>query len=195
MSATSTGPALLPWTEDDQANRLLAEDPNALLIGFALDQQVTVQKAFAGPMVLKQRLGHLDPARIAAMPPDELEAVFRDRPAIHRFPGAMAERVQSLCRYLADTYDGDGSRVWSEATSGQDMAKRIGALPGFGDMKVRSLVATLIKQFGVKPDGWEQVLPSHPTLGDADTPEALAAYQTAKREHKRQVRAQRERKE
>jgi uncharacterized HhH-GPD family protein len=107
----------------------------------------------------------------------------------------MAERVQSLCRYLADTYDGDGSRVWSEATSGQDMAKRIGALPGFGDMKVRSLVATLIKQFGVKPDGWEQVLPSHPTLGDADTPEALAAYQTAKREHKRQVRAQRERKE
>jgi len=146
-------------------------------------------------MVLKQRLGYLDPARIAAMPPDELEAVFRDRPAIHRFPGAMAERVQSLCRYLADTYDGDGSRVWSEATSGQDMAKRIGALPGFGDMKVRSLVATLIKQFGVKPDGWEQVLPSHPTLGDADTPEALAAYQTAKREHKRQVRAQRERKE
>ena len=195
MSATSTGPALLPWTEDDQANRLLAEDPNALLIGFALDQQVTVQKAFAGPLVLKQRLGHLDPARIAAMPPDELEAVFRDRPAIHRFPGAMAERVQSLCRYLAAHYGGDGSRVWTEATSGQDLAKRIGSLPGFGDMKVRSLVATLIKQFGVKPDGWEQVLPSHPTLGDADTPEALAAYQTAKREHKRQVRAQRERKE
>src|SRR6478735_3880735 len=163
MSATSTGPALLPWTEDDQANRLLAEDPNALLIGFALDQQVTVQKAFAGPLVLKQRLGHLDPARIAAMPPDDLVAVFRDRPAIHRFPGAMAERI--------------------------------GALPGFGDMKVRSLAATLIKQFGVKPDGWEQVLPSHPTLGDADTPEALAAYQAAKREHKRQVRAQRERKE
>ena len=102
MSATSTGPALLPWTEDDQANRLLADDPNALLIGFALDQQVTVQKAFAGPLVLKQRLGHLDPARIAAMPPDDLAAVFRDRPAIHRFPGAMAERVQSLCRDLAE---------------------------------------------------------------------------------------------
>ncbi len=195
MSATSTGPALLPWTEDDQANRLLAEDPNALLIGFALDQQVTVQKAFSGPLVLKQRLGHLDPARIAAMPPDELEAVFRDRPAIHRFPGAMAERVQSLCRYRAEKYDGDGSRVWTEATSGQDMAERIGSLPGFGDMKVRSLVATLVKQFGVKPPGWEQVLPSHPTLGDADTPEALAEYQAAKREHKRQVRAQRERKE
>jgi uncharacterized HhH-GPD family protein len=195
MSATSTGPVLLPWTEDDQANRLLADDPNALLIGFALDQQVTVQKAFAGPLVLKQRLGHLDPARIAAMPPDDLVAVFRDRPAIHRFPGAMAERVQSLCRDLAANYGGDGSRVWSEATSGQDMAKRIGSLPGFGDMKVRSLVATLVKQFGVKPDGWEQVLPSHPTLGDADTPEALAEYQAAKREHKRQVRAQRERKD
>jgi uncharacterized HhH-GPD family protein len=195
MSATSTGPVLLPWTEDDQANRLLADDPNALLIGFALDQQVTVQKAFAGPLVLKQRLGHLDPARIAAMPPDDLAAVFRDRPAIHRFPGAMAERVQSLCRDLAAHYGGDGSRVWSEATSGQDMARRIGSLPGFGDMKVRSLVATLVKQFGVKPDGWEQVLPSHPTLGDADTPEALAEYQAAKREHKRQVRAQRERKD
>ncbi len=195
MSATSTGPALLPWTEDDKANRLLADDPNALLIGFVLDQQVTVQKAFAGPQVLKQRLGHLDPARIAAMPPDDLVAVFRDRPAIHRFPGAMAERVQSLCRDLASHYGGDGSRVWSEATSGQDMARRIGSLPGFGDMKVRSLVATLVKQFGVKPDGWEQVLPSHPTLGDADTPEALAEYQAAKREHKRQVRAQRERKD
>ena len=195
MSATSTGPVLLPWTEDDQANRLLADDPNALLIGFALDQQVTVQKAFAGPLVLKQRLGHLDPAGIAAMPPDDLVAVFRERPAIHRFPGAMAERVQSLCRDLAAHYGGDGSRVWSEATSGQDMARRIGSLPGFGDMKVRSLVATLVKQFGVKPDGWEQVLPSHPTLGDADTPEALAEYQAAKREHKRQVRAQRERKD
>src|SRR6476469_4492481 len=108
MSATSTGPALLPWTEDDQANKLLAEDPNALLIGFALDQQVTVQKAFAGPQVLKQRLGHLDPA-------------CRERPAIHRVPGAMAERVQALCRYLAEHYNADGSRVWTQATSGQDM--------------------------------------------------------------------------
>jgi uncharacterized HhH-GPD family protein len=192
MSATSA-PAQLPWTEDDDANRLLAEDPNALLIGFALDQQVTVQKAFSGPLALKQRLGHLDPARIAAMPPDDLAAVFRERPAIHRFPGAMADRVQSLCRELAATYDGDGSRVWSEATSGRDLAARIGALPGFGDMKVRSLVATLVKQFGVKPDGWEDVLPSHPTLGDVNSPQALAEYQAAKREHKRQVRSQRER--
>ena len=101
----------------------------------------------------------------------------------------------SRCAGIWPNYGGDGSRVWTEATSGQDMAKRIGSLPGFGDMKVRSLVATLVKQFGVKPDGWEQVLPAHPTLGDADTPEALADYQAAKREHKRQVRAQRERKD
>src|SRR3954465_16012521 len=145
MSATSTVPARLPWTEDDQANRLLAEDPNALLIGFALDQPGTVQKAFAGPLVLKQRLGHLDPARIAAMPPDDLAAVFRDRPAIHRFPGAMAERAQPLCRALAPHYAGEGSRVWAEASRGQGLAWRIGSLPGFGDMKVRSLVATLVK--------------------------------------------------
>ena len=187
MPATSTGPALLPWTEDDQANRLLAEDPNALLIGFALDQQVTVQKAFAGPLVLKQRLGHLDPARIAAMPPDELEAVFRDRPAIHRFPGAMAERVQSLCRYLAAHYGGDGSRVWTEATSGQDLAKRIGSLPGFGDMKVRSLSAVLAKRLGV--EAAKEIAPDHPTLGDVDSPEALDEYQAKKRAYKAAVRA------
>ena len=193
MARTATAPERLPFTADDEANRLIAGDPAALLIGFVLDQQVTVQKAFAGPLVLKQRLGHLDPARIAAMPPEQLAEVFRERPAIHRFPGAMADRVQSLCRELAASYDGDGSRVWSEAESGNDLAKRIGSLPGFGDMKVRSLVATLVKQFGVKPDGWETVLPSHPTLGDVNSPEALAEYQAAKREHKRQVRAERER--
>jgi uncharacterized HhH-GPD family protein len=185
-------PERLYFTGDDEADALIAQDPLALLIGFSLDQQVSVQKAFSGPLALRERLGSLDADTLAQA---DLEPVFRERPAIHRFPGAMAERVQSLCRYLAENYDGDGSRVWTQATSGQDMVKRIGALPGFGDMKVRSLVATLVKQFGVKPDGWEQVLPSHPTLGDADTPEALAAYQAAKREHKRQVRAQRERKE
>src|SRR5690349_6009030 len=158
MPATSTGPALLPWTEDDQANRLLAEDPNALLIGFALDQQVTVQKAFAGPLVLKQRLGHLDVGRIAAMPPDELEAVFREKPAIHRFPGSMAGRVQALCAMLSDRYGGDGSRVWSEAASAADLADRLRELPGIGEMKVRSLIAVLVKQFGVRLEGWEQEL-------------------------------------
>jgi uncharacterized HhH-GPD family protein len=191
---TATAPRLLPWTGDEQADRLLASDPNALLIGFALDQQVTVQKAFAGPLVLQQRLGHLDPARIAAMSPDDLAEVFREKPAIHRFPGAMAQRVQALCHDIADRYQGDGSRVWTEASSGQDLAKRLGELPGIGDMKVRSLLATLIKQFNIRPEGWQSVLPDHPTLGDADSAEALAEYQAAKRAHKQKVREQRQRK-
>jgi uncharacterized HhH-GPD family protein len=187
---TATAPDQLHFTGDEEANRLLAADPNALLIGFVLDQQVTVQKAFAGPLVLKQRLGHLDPAKIAATDPEELAAAFREKPALHRFPGTMAERVQALCRTLAAEYGGDGSRVWTEAASGEDLAKRLGALPGIGDMKVRSLVATLINRFGVKPSGWEAVMPNHPTLGDVDSADSLAEYQAAKRAHKQQVRAQ-----
>jgi uncharacterized HhH-GPD family protein len=191
--AMTTAPEQLHFTGDDEANRLLASDPNALLIGFVLDQQVTVQKAFSGPLALKQRLGHLDPARIAATEPEQLAAVFRERPAIHRFPGTMAERVQALCATLAADYDGDGSRVWTEAINGKDLAKRLVALPGIGDMKVRALVATLVKRFGVKPPEWESVMPNHPTLGDVDSAESLAEYQAAKRAHKQQVKAQRER--
>ena len=191
--ATTQAPRELPWTDDEQANRLLASEPNALLIGFVLDQQVPVQKAFAGPLVLSRRLGHLDPARIAKLDPEKLSEVFREKPALHRYPGAMAERVQAMCATLADEYGGDGSRVWREASSGADLVKRLGALPGIGDMKVRSLVATLVKQFGVKPVGWEQVLPGHPTLGDVDSAEALAEYQAMKRAYKQQVRARRER--
>jgi uncharacterized HhH-GPD family protein len=187
--ATVTAPAELHFTPDPEANRLIAADPNALLIGFALDQQVTVQKAFSGPLEIKRRLGHLDPARIAATPPAELDEVFRTRPAIHRFPGAMAERVQQLCAAIAAEYDGDGGRVWAEAASGPDLRARLAALPGIGDMKVRSLTAIVIKRFGVKPPGWEDVLPAHPTLGDVDSPEALAEYQAAKRAHKAAMRA------
>ena len=186
--ATTTAPKTLPWTGNAEADRLIASDPNALLIGFALDQQVTVQKAFSGPLELQQRLGHLDPARIAATDPAELEEVFRRRPAIHRFPGSMAKRVQDLCAYLAEEYDGDGSRVWRDASTGADLRSRLGALPGIGDMKVRSLIATLVKQYGVRPQGYKEVLPNHPTLGDVDTPEALAAYQAAKRAHKAAMR-------
>jgi uncharacterized HhH-GPD family protein len=191
--ATATAPDQLHFTGDEDANRLLATDPNALLIGFVLDQQVPVPKAFSGPLALKERLGHLDPARIAATDPEELAAAFRQTPAIHRFPGTMAERVQALCRTLADSYDGDGSRVWTEAASGTDLAERLGALPGIGDMKVRALVATLVKRFGVKPPGWESVLPDHPTLGDVESAESLAEYQAWKRAYKQQVKAQRER--
>jgi uncharacterized HhH-GPD family protein len=193
MATRATAPRELPWTNDEQANRLLASDPNALLIGFVLDQQVPVQKAFEGPLVLSRRLGHLDPARIAKIDPETLAEVFREKPALHRYPATMADRVQAMCATLADEYGGDGSRVWREAASGADLAQRLGALPGIGDMKVRSLIATLVKQFGVKPDGWEQVLPGHPTLGDVDSAEALAEYQAHKRARKQQARALKQR--
>jgi uncharacterized HhH-GPD family protein len=189
--STATKPAQLPWTEDPEANALIASDPNALLIGFALDQQVTVQKAFSGPLEIRRRLGHLDPARIAATDPDELAQAFRTPPAIHRYPGSMATRVQALCATIAEQYGGDGSRVWREAATGAELKARLGALPGIGDMKVRSLLATLVKQFGVRPEGYREVLPDHPTLGDVDSPEALSAYQAAKRAHKAALREQR----
>jgi uncharacterized HhH-GPD family protein len=186
--AVSTAPKLLPWTGDADADRLIAQDPNALLIGFVLDQQVTVQKAFSGPLEIRRRLGHLDPGRIATTDPDELERVFRERPAIHRFPGSMAKRVQALCAFVADRYDGQAARIWTQAADADDLRARLAELPGIGDMKVRSLLATLVKQFGVRPAGYERVLPTHPTLGDVDSPEALAAYQAAKRAHKAEMR-------
>jgi uncharacterized HhH-GPD family protein len=187
--ATTSAPAELHFTPDPESNRLIAADPNALLIGFALDQQVTVQKAFSGPLELKRRLGHLDPGRIAATAPEDLAEIFRTRPALHRFPGAMAERVQKLCAAIAADYDGDGGRVWTEAASGADLRARLAALPGIGDMKVRSLIAILVKRYGLHPPGYEDVLPGHPTLGDVDSPEALDAYQAAKRAHKAALRA------
>jgi uncharacterized HhH-GPD family protein len=182
-------PDRLYYTDIDEANRLLAEDPAALLIGFVLDQQVPVQKAFAGPFVLRERLGTLDPARIAATDPAELDRVFREKPAIHRFPGAMAERVQALCATLAAEYDGDAARVWTEAADAHDLERRLLALPGIGPMKARTLLAILGKQFGIKPAGWDEVAPQHPTLGDVDSAESLAAYQAAKRAHKAELRA------
>jgi len=172
-------PDRLHFTGDDEANALLARDPLALLIGFALDQQVTVQQAFAGPLRIAQRVGHLDAGRLAAMDPAELEAVFRERPAVHRFPGAMAKRVQALCAAIADDYESDAARVWATAGDSAELERRIRALPGFGDMKVIALGSTLAKRFGVTAA--EGLVPSFPTLGDVDSPEALEAYQAAKR--------------
>ena len=185
----SPEPALLPYTGNDEADRLLAEDPLALLIGFVLDQQVQLQKAFLGPYELRQRIGTLDPARIAAMDPAELESVFRARPALHRFPGNMARRTQELCAAIVRDYGGDASRVWREAKTGHELEQRLLSLPGIGPMKAKTLIAILGKRFGVKPPGWEAVAPRHPTLGDVDSPEALAEYQAGKRAHKAAVRA------
>jgi len=184
-----TTPTALPFTGDDAADRLLVEEPLALLIGFALDQQVTVQKAFSGPADLKRRLGHLDAARIAATDPAALDAVFRERPAIHRFPGSMAGKIQALCAVIANDYGNDAARVWSEATDGPALEARLLGLPGIGEMKAKSIIAVLGKRFGVQPPGYDAVAPTWPTLGDVDSPEALAAYQAGKRAHKAELRA------
>lgn len=189
--ASRPGPAVsLPYTGNDEADRLLASDPLALLIGFSLDQQVTVQKAFSGPWELRRRIGHLDPVRIAAMDPAELDRVFRERPALHRFPGSMAGKVQALCAAIARDYGGDASRVWRDAKDGRDLEARLLALPGIGEMKARSILAILGKRLGVAVPGLASVLPTHPTLGDVDSPEALAAYQAGKRAKKAALRAQ-----
>jgi uncharacterized HhH-GPD family protein len=184
-----TRPTHLYFTGDDEADRLLAEEPLALLVGFVLDQQVTVQKAFAGPLEIRRRLGAFDAAAIAGTDPGELEAVFRTRPAIHRFPGNMARRVQELCAAIVEDYGGRAERVWLEAETGKDLEKRLLDLPGIGPMKARSLIAILVKQYGVRPPGWEDVAPTHPTLGDVDSYEALEAYQEKKRAYKASLRA------
>ena len=180
---------LLPFTGNDEADRLLADEPLALLIGFELDQQVTLQKAFSGPYELRQRIGPLDAARIAAMDPAKLDAVFRERPALHRFPGNMATRVQALCQAIVRDYGGDAGRVWREAQTGKDLEARLLALPGIGEMKAKTLIAILGKRLGVKPPGWEEVAPKHPSLGDVDDPASLAAYQAGKRAKKAATRA------
>ena len=180
-------PEALYFTDSDEANQLIARNPLALLIGFALDQQVTVQSAFAGPLRLKQRVGTLDPGAIASMDPAELENAFRERPAIHRFPGAMARRVQELCAVVADEYDGNAERVWTEAKDAADLRRRIGALPGFGKMKVTALGSVLALRFGVETAS--ELVPDYPCLGGVDSPEALAEYQAEKRAHKASLRA------
>ena len=181
-------PDRLHLTGSDEADRLLAANPMALLVGFALDQQVTVQKAFSGPQVLLERLGTLDPAVLATA---DLEPVFQAKPAIHRFPASMARRVAELAAHIEERYDGDASRVWRDA--GADavaLRANLAGLPGFGDMKVTSLASVLAKRFGVAAAA-SLVPGQQPTLGDVDSPQALADYQAAKRAHKAQRAAQR----
>jgi uncharacterized HhH-GPD family protein len=172
-------PDRLYFTESDEANALIASDPMALLIGFALDQQVSVQKAFAGPLVLRERLGAIDAQTLASA---ELEPLFRAKPAIHRFPGAMAQRVHDLAVHVQDRYDGEAARVWTSASDTAALRANLAALPGFGEMKVKALGSVLAKRFGV--EAARGLVPSHPTLGDVDSLEALSSYQQAKRAHK-----------
>ena len=183
-------PDHLPFTGNPDADALLATDPLALLIGFALDQQVTVQKAFAGPLELRNRIGSLDAATIATMDPEVLETAFRTPPALHRFPGSMAKRVRDLCAVIAADYDNDASLVWAGVADAEDLSARLMGLPGIGEMKAGTILVLLGNRYGIKPAGWEELRPKHPTLGDVDSPEALAEYQAGKRAMKAEKRAQ-----
>jgi uncharacterized HhH-GPD family protein len=172
-------PDRLHFTDSDEANALIATDPMALLIGFALDQQVPVQKAFYGPLAIRERLGTLDAATLAGT---DLDPVFRERPAVHRFPGSMARRVQDLAAHIRDNYDGDAARVWTDAPDAAALRSNLAGLPGFGEMKIKALGAVLAKRFGV--EAAQDLVPPHPTLGDVDSTQALHDYQAAKRAHK-----------
>lgn len=186
----TNAPERLWFSGDPEADRLLVEEPLALLIGFVLDQQVPLQWAFSAPLELRRRVGPYDAATIATMEPDALDEAFRRPRALHRFPGNMAKRVRELCEALVRDYDGDPRRVWTEAKDGRDLEARLLALPGIGEMKAGTLIAILGKQLGVRPPGWEEVAPRHPTLGDVTSDETREQYQAAKRAHKAELRAQ-----
>jgi uncharacterized HhH-GPD family protein len=171
----------LYFTESDEANALIAKDPMALLVGFALDQQVTVQKAFSGPLAIKERVGSLDAGALADA---DLEAVFREKPAVHRFPGSMAKKVHDLAVHVRDKYDGDAAAVWKGASDSAQLRANIEGLPGFGEMKIKALGSVLAKRFDVAAA--EELVPWHPTLGDVDSAEALADYQAKKKVHKKE---------
>ena len=172
------------WTENPEANELLDTDPLALLIGMVLDQQVKMEKAFIGPYELKKRLGGLDARTIATMDPDRLDKVFRERPALHRFPGNMARRVQAMTQAVVKDYSGDAGAVWRDARDGDELAKRISKLPGFGEMKTKIMISVLAKKFGVKPAGWEKHAASWHSVADVDSPESMAQARAVKREMK-----------
>jgi uncharacterized HhH-GPD family protein len=177
-------------TGDPGSDRLLVEEPLALVIGMLLDQQVPMEWAFKGPATLKGRLGgRLDAREIAAMPEDAFVAVCSEKPAIHRFPGSMGARIHALCRYLVDEYDGDAAGVWTGARSGAALLARVRALPGFGEEKAKIFVALLAKRFGVTPRGWKQAAAPFSdrtprSVADIDSPEALAQVRAWKKAQK-----------
>lgn len=183
-------PLSLPWTNNAEADRLLAEDSLALLVGMLLDQQFPMERAFLGPYLLQERLGRsLDAAEIADWDPEELSAVFRGPPAIHRYPTSMAKRTQALCQALVDRYDGETERLWNEARNGRELYKRLMSLPGFGEMKSRVFVGVLGKRMGVRPSGWEAESAQRPSIADVARWEDVAELRAAKREMKRAAKA------
>ena len=170
------------YTTAPEANELLSDDPYALIVGLAIYQQIPTEKAFAGPYVLKDRLGGtLDAATVAGMPPEELEAVFRETPAIHRFPTNMAKRVQAVSQYLVDEYEGDASAVWADVKTADELMARLEAIPGFGEYKARLTVGVLATQYGVKPRGYTKLMPDWPSVVDIKKPEDLAELKVRKK--------------
>jgi uncharacterized HhH-GPD family protein len=158
------------FTNEDTANEVLAENHFALLVGMTLYQQVPVEKAFAGPAVLAERLGRtLDAGMIAGMDPQELEDVFREKPALHRFPANMAKRTQAVAGFIVDEYEGDPTGLWEGVESGAELLGRIKKMPGFGDYKARVYAAVLAQQFGIKPDGWQDGLPDWPNISEVNS--------------------------
>ena len=180
----------LAVTGDDVADALVNNEPLALLLAMMLDQQIPMEWAFKSPSRLAERLGgELDAAAIAAMDPADLEAAFCTKPALHRFPAAMARRAHELCRHVADGYDGDAGAVWTSAGSGQELYDRVRALPGYGDEKSKIFLAILAKRFAVRPDGWDTYAgpfadDTPRSVADIDGPEALARVRAWKKEQK-----------
>jgi uncharacterized HhH-GPD family protein len=185
----------LPVTGDPAADQLLEDEPLALLLAMLLDQQVPMEKAFHSPYELKERLGGtLDATQIAAKDPDELRAVFAERPALHRFPGSMADRTGDLSRALVEQYDGKAERVWEEAKDGADLLERLKALPGFGDQKAKIFMALLGKRMNAAPEGWESAAGFYGEAGcysvaDVDSPESMAKVREYKRAAKAEAKA------
>ena len=185
----------VPVTGDPEADKLLSEEPLALLIGMLLDQQVPMEWAFGAPLRLRDRMGgRIDAAEIAALDPDKLEAVFKGPPALHRFPGSMAKRTQAVCQMLVDDYDGDAAQVWAGVESGPELLRRLKALPGFGGEKAKIFAALLAKRFGVRPPGWEQATAPFSddqprSVADIDSAESLARVRAWKKLMKAQNKA------
>lgn len=179
----------IPVTGDEAADRLLVENPFALLLGMMLDQQVPMEWAFRGPYTLSERLGGLDPMAIAAMTPDDVEAVFKAKPALHRFPGSMGKRAHALAQMIVDEYGGDTAKIWSDASTGDELYERLHALPGFGEEKSKIFLALLGKRMGVRPPGWEAAAQPFSddtprSVADIDSPETLARVRDWKRAKK-----------
>ena len=173
---------VLPFTDDEDANRLLASEPLAVLLGMLLDQQVPMEWAFRAPSLLKERLGGtLDATRIAAMDPADLEDRFRAKPALHRYPGSMATRTHALCTFLVEHYGGSASALWEGAASGAELLARVRALPGFGPDKARIFVGLLGKRLGVQPPGWDDVAADWPSIADVDTYERVGEIRAQKK--------------